>query len=221
MASEAVLEAALAVVIASSSSEEENGSEQTRKTLKVLSAVVGNLLKSPTEAKFRRLPKNKVVSAAIANVEGAPEFLAAIGFEDAGDMYVVNGEPNWAALEAAKRVLAANIPPATTKGVETPEEAEEKDIPKAAPKRAAKTKAEEEYEQRKRETEARLVELKKKAEEERKKAELLKKRMQQEQAELRSRRVTASSAASDLSFGARAKTWSDIGVDMKNSGGGG
>ena len=64
-----------------------------------------NLTSDPTNPKFRRLRKqNKIIDAKVVRVKGAPEVLACMGFEDAGDEWVVRDDD---VFERAAAVAAA------------------------------------------------------------------------------------------------------------------
>ena len=64
-----------------------------------------NLTNDPSNPKFRRLRKqNKIIDAKVVKVKGAPEVLACMGFEDAGDEWVVRDDD---VFERAAAVAAA------------------------------------------------------------------------------------------------------------------
>ena len=65
-----------------------------------------NLQSDPTNPKFRRLRKgNKIIEAKVVKVTGAPEVLACIGFEDAGDAWVVRDDDVWQRAAAVAAAL--------------------------------------------------------------------------------------------------------------------
>ena len=65
-----------------------------------------NLTSDPTNPKFRRLRKqNKIIDAKVVRVKGAPEVLACMGFEDAGDEWVVRDDDVWQRAAATAAAL--------------------------------------------------------------------------------------------------------------------
>jgi hypothetical protein len=59
---------------------------EERKTVGILIKLLSNIAKSPTEEKFRKIRlTNAKISAAIVEVDGAKDFLAAAGFMEQGD----------------------------------------------------------------------------------------------------------------------------------------
>lgn len=51
------------------------------KTLEMLSRVIGNVVKFPTEAKYRKIPAdNKMFNEAVVDSKGGVEFVVACGF---------------------------------------------------------------------------------------------------------------------------------------------
>lgn len=61
---------------------------QARETYETLAKIFGNILKNPTEVKFRTLKKdNKVIAAKVLRSKHAASLLLALGFDDEGGAY--------------------------------------------------------------------------------------------------------------------------------------
>ena len=62
--------------------------EVAEKCIKLLKMYMENLVKDPTNEKFKKLKKGGVVfKERVASVKGAIIFLKAVGFEDTGDFF--------------------------------------------------------------------------------------------------------------------------------------
>lgn len=67
--------------------------EQAQDTLEILEKLIRNIVRNPTEEKFRTIKlQNPKIAAAITNVPGAVEILTEMGFQSDGENMVLPGD---------------------------------------------------------------------------------------------------------------------------------
>lgn len=157
-----------------------------RASLQTLQKMLFNVLGDPTEQKFRRVrTSNPAVQSKLVNVPGALDVLRSFGFKQDGEFFVLDGEFDETVAALVTEILAA------VEDVEARENAEAKRSDfSAALKQRELARMERE----------RLVALARK-----------------EQAERRGNEADkplAGSRAIERSFGSRATTFKDVGVDL-------
>lgn len=170
----------------------DNSVDSARSTLQVLSKVVTNALNN-SDPKYKRLhATNEKIRERIVQVPGATEFLDAIGFnrQDGGNGdFIMSDTSRLPAANKAINEAIAALPPAAPSTSNAP-------LPSKATISTSKPENNSEYEQRKRQAEARQAEIQRKMEEDRKKKDALRAQIKAEQKEVRDRPVVASHAVS-------------------------
>ena len=225
-----VFEAIVSVV------ENENPRETQPGTFKWLTKIVANILENPAEEKFRHLSMtSSILQKHILPAAGGFDFLVALGFarsEDNSALVLRADVMNIDALQHALEVLQAHVARAPAPSAPSPASK----APRADAKTPVaakgtqggcacgncgkpKTQADLEYEERKRVAEARKQAILDKQRQKRAQQHAIEAEIHADQDQTHRRPVHASERV-ETDFGARAKTWDDIGVKLSNCGGG-
>jgi len=186
--------------------------------LKTLLVFVRNVLKDPSNAKFRRIrATNAKIVERVLSPSGGREFLDALGFVEDGEFLVLPATVDLEKVRAGQTVLVARVPA-------TPAKAKQATPAKTARSAAAQSPADAEDAARRKAYEERMSAVKaKRAREQAERAALKKeiKRDQQGIKDKRAVRVTQASVATNKAFGANKSGWEEIGVKLSDGGGGG
>ena len=211
--------------------------------VKTLLVFVRNVLKDPSNPKFRRIrATNAKIVERVLSPSGGREFLDALGFVEEGEFLVLPPTANLATVQAGQTVLLARAPaPTPTKAAKANAAGGSSSSSKATPTpsrttpsrttpsrttpaAAARSPADAEDAARRKAYEERMSAVKaKRAKDKAERAKLRKaiKGDQQQIKDKREVRATKASQATSKAFGANKAGWEDIGVKLSDCGGGG
>ena len=194
--------------------------------LKTLSVFVRNVLKDPTNPKFRRIrATNAKIVERVLSPSGGREFLDALGFVEEGEFLVLPAGADLGTLRAGQAVLVARVPatPAKAKQAGGASPAKRVTPAKATPS-ATQSPADAEDAARRKAYEERMAAVKAKSAKKKAERAALRKEIKRDQQGIKDKRAvraTKSSVATSKAFGMNKKGWEDIGVKLSDCGGGG